>query len=121
MIYLEHKQKQRFYMLMVEQDIFNTWCLKRVFGSLLNRRGRTIMQIFESEKQAWVELTEIEHKKRQCGYVYVDFDIETHLRLRPQNLFEITTGRQSLVQTSLKSKVAIEKVINHNQLELLLE
>ena len=60
---MENKQKQRFYLLMVEQDIFSTWCLKRIWGSLLNRRGRTLVQVFESEKEAWLELTEIEYKK----------------------------------------------------------
>ena len=115
---MENKQKQRFYQLMVEQDIFSTWCLKRICGSLLNRRGRTLVQVFESEKEAWLELTEIEYKKRQRGYIYADFDIETQLILRPQNLSEI------LIKKPIAQKPRVREqdvIINPNQQELVFE
>ena len=115
---MENKQKQRFYLLMVEQDIFSTWCLKRIWGSLLNRRGRTLVQVFESEKEAWLELTEIEYKKRQRGYIYADFDIETHLILKPQNLSEILIKKPIAQKPKSKEQ---EVLINPNQQELVFE
>ena len=52
MIYMENPLKQRYYLLMVEKDIFNTWCLKKVFGSTVTKRGRTIIESFANERLA---------------------------------------------------------------------
>ncbi|MFN8770590.1 MAG: WGR domain-containing protein [Neisseriaceae bacterium] len=70
MIYMQNRLKLRYYSLNVEQDLFNTWCLIKSFGSLISHRGRVINKICESEEEAWYELTKVEYAKRQRGYVY---------------------------------------------------
>ncbi len=41
MIYMKNIQKNRWYLLDIMQDLFDTWLVMRSFGSLTSRRGRT--------------------------------------------------------------------------------
>ena len=116
MIYMENPKSQRFYLLYIEQDIFNTWCLIKSFGSLLNRRGRTLPTVCSSQEQAWNELTEVEYAKRQRGYVYADLDSTKLFHLRPQNLFEIKPSKTQ-VQKLKNPQAATLNVTNPDQLE----
>ena len=116
MIYMENPKSQRFYLLYIEQDIFNTWCLMKSFGSLLNRRGRTLPQVCSSQEQAWNELTEVEYAKRQRGYVYADLDSTKLFHLRPQNLFEIKPAKPQ-VQKLKNPQTGTTHVTNPDQLE----
>jgi predicted DNA-binding WGR domain protein len=68
MTYLENSLKQRYYILYIAQDLFQNWCLKRTYGSLLNKRGKTITQVCNDEKHAFKELVAVEFKKRHRGY-----------------------------------------------------
>ncbi len=107
MIYMQNKQKQRYYSLNVEQDLFDTWCLVKIFGSLNSRRGRIIRQICDNEQDAWEKLTEIEYAKRQRGYSYADLEnrkIESNIVLKSSD-------------TSDKIKLS-KMFLNTNQLEL---
>ena len=52
----DHK-KQKYYLLLVEQDLFGIWRLKKIFASLMNQRGRIMIQTFTTKKEAWQELT----------------------------------------------------------------
>lgn len=94
MIYMQNPIKQRYYLLLIEQDLFGTWYLKRVFGSLVNRRGRILIQAFTSKQAAWHELTEIEYKKRQRGYLYIDTALE-NFHLKPQTIAELKAQLQT--------------------------
>ena len=73
----------------IMQDLFDTWLVIRSFGSLSNRRGRTIWQVCENEADAWQQLTNIEYNKRQRGYVYADLMNTIHYDLRPQTFAEL--------------------------------
>ena len=75
-IYMQNRQTSRYYSLTVEQDLFDEWCLKKVYGSLNNARGRVIIKLCESENLACEELFKIECAKRQRGYIYVDLENE---------------------------------------------
>ena len=52
MVYLENTNKQIFYLLFVQQDLFEIWELVRSFSSLINRRGRIIVNVCQNEIQA---------------------------------------------------------------------
>lgn len=86
MIYLINPVKHRFYLLTVHQDIFGTWMLKRIYGSTINNRGRSISQIYDNENDAWNGLTDIEYKKRQRGYFYADTN-HSPTSLKPSNSY----------------------------------
>ncbi|MFN8771007.1 MAG: WGR domain-containing protein [Neisseriaceae bacterium] len=106
MIYMQHKQKQRYYSLSVEQDLFDTWCLIRSFGSIVSHRGRIIKQLYNSEENAWYELTKVEYDKRQRGYVYADIE----------NNYIASKSYTKIKKPKLVEK--INKIVNPNQLDL---
>jgi hypothetical protein len=95
---MEDLVKQRFCLLLVEQDIFGDWLLKRIFGSLRTYYMRIIMHVFLNQEQDWLELAEIEYKKRQRGYLYADYESIEHFMLRPQNLSEINYPKPTKVE-----------------------
>jgi predicted DNA-binding WGR domain protein len=103
---MQNRQKLRYYSLHVEQDLFDTWCLIRSFGGLISRRGGTIKQVCDSEKNAWDELTKIEYAKRQRGYVYADFVYEN-------SAYAVTKSK------NLQTSKNIIKRSNPNQMEFL--
>ena len=76
MIYMEHKQKQRFYWLILEQDLFDTWCVKKVYGSTLSQRRREVLVSFPDRQSAAMAITDIENIRRQRGYTYPDKDAD---------------------------------------------
>ncbi|MFN8770681.1 MAG: WGR domain-containing protein [Neisseriaceae bacterium] len=106
MIYMQNRQKMRYYSLHVEQDLFDTWRLIKSFGSIISRRGRIIKQVCDSEEEAWEELTKIEYNKRQRGYTYADLDNHSVSQ-------KINTSR---LITSTAPKI----ILDINQIELLL-
>ena len=69
---MENHIKHNYYLLVIEQDMFKGWILKRIFGNLHNKRYRTIIQTYTTETDARQMLTEVEYKIRQNGYIYVD-------------------------------------------------
>ena len=85
-IYMQNQYTQRYYSLAIEQDLFETWCLKKTFGGLNSRRGRVIIQSYDSEEQALKELGVVEYKKHQRGYEYVDLKIEKTLEQRLEGI-----------------------------------
>ena len=112
---MKNIQKNRWYLLDITQDLFDTWLVVRSFGSLISRRGRTIYQICDSEAEAWQQLTEIEYSKRQRGYVYADFlNVELY-SLRPQTAAEL---RLECEQTQENSTTLKHAKISINQQEL---
>ena len=115
---MEHPAKNRYYLLFIEQDLFGTWRLIRAFGSLINSRGRRMMQVYSDEKHAWHEMGEVEYKKRQRGYIYATMPHEDGFYLRPQTAAEITQLKpikQKLPQTPLMETYA---PINPHQQDL---
>ena len=117
MIYMQNPIKQRYYLLLIEQDLFGTWCLKKVFGSLVSRRGRIIIQTFANKKDAWQELTEIEYVKRQRGYIYVD-TAPDHFQLRPQTIAEILAWKPIVKPGKIKTLATTINLVDPNQQNL---
>ncbi len=111
MIYMENCVKQRYYLLFTEQDLFGTWCLIKSFGSLMNNRGRTIIQVCQDKKAALEALFDVESKKRQRGYKYADLPHSDQFHLRPQTIQEVIALRKT--QTKLPDTAINE--ISHSQ------
>ena len=105
-------------MLLIEQDLFGSWCLKRVFGSTVNRRGRIMIQTFDNEKEALQELTEVEYKKRQRGYIYSDMISPEHYYLRPQIISETQRQNKALKSKLAKNTIDAEQYHNPDQQDL---
>lgn len=89
MIYMEHPNKNRFYWLIMEQDLFGTWCVKRIFGGLSNKYSREIITPCQSHIEAAKLLTEIEYIRRQRGYIYGDIKNPDTFTLTPQIISEV--------------------------------
>ena len=70
MIYMINHQKKRFYWLMLEQDLFDTWCVKKVYGSIESQRRREVLVPFPDRQAAAMAITNIEHIRRQRGYIH---------------------------------------------------
>ena len=111
---MKNIQKNRWYLLNIMQDLFDTWLVMRSFGSLTSRRGRTIYQICADEADAWQQLTEIEYSKRQRGYVYADF-INVELCLRPQTVAELKIEHTHIKEKSLTPRI-VDLIINQQSL-----
>jgi hypothetical protein len=102
MIYMEHVTKNKFYLLLVDCDMFDTWYVKCVSGGIgVNARARTTQQLCSSTDDAWQVLTDIEYKKRQQGYRYVDFEDIPERVLKRLKLINQST---SLLSNNNRSK-----------------
>ena len=82
-------KKQRFYWLMLQQDLFGSWCVRKLYGGLLNNHRREAWIAYNSEKDASAALTELEYLRRQHGYIYADVDDSRYFALRPQTFKEV--------------------------------
>jgi hypothetical protein len=98
---MQNIKKNRWYLLNIAQDLFDTWLVMRSFGSLNNRRGRTIWQVCDSETDAWQQLTNIEYSKRQRGYVYADLMSSIHYNLRPQTFAELELEHFAMLNSKI--------------------
>ena len=103
---MQHIQKNRWYLLDIMQDLFDTWLVMRSFGSLTSRRGRTIYDVCDNEADAWQQLTEIEYSKRQRGYVYADFVNVELYSLRPQTIAELQLKHEQIRENFTTQKQA---------------
>lgn len=65
-------QKKRYYWLILEQDLFDTWCVKKVYGSTESLRRREVLVPFPNRQAAAMAITNIEYIRRQRGYIYDD-------------------------------------------------
>jgi predicted DNA-binding WGR domain protein len=82
----------RFYWLMIQQDLFGTWCLCKVYGGLNNNHRRELWIPCNNELQANQLMTELEYRRRQRGYIYADISVASHFALRPQTFDEVLEG-----------------------------
>ena len=81
--------KKRFYWLMLQQDLFDKWCVRKIYGGLNNNHCREIWIPYDTEHEASRALTDAEYLKRQRGYVYSDIEDFRYFALKPQTLNEI--------------------------------
>jgi predicted DNA-binding WGR domain protein len=72
MIYMIHKEKQRYYWLSIQQDIFEEWCVVKVFGGINNKHVRELWEPCNSQLEASQRMFDIEKIRLKRGYVYAD-------------------------------------------------
>jgi hypothetical protein len=82
-------QSQRFYWMTAKQDLFNTWCVHKIFGGLQNNHRQTILIPCESEFSAYTLLNECERTRLKRGYKYSELNNPDHYFLKPQTIDEI--------------------------------
>lgn len=90
MIYMIHPIQRRFYILSLELDLFNTWCIRKIYGGLGNKHRHEVTQAFESELAASKALLNCEHKRRKRGYVYASLISSALFTLCPQTIQEVS-------------------------------
>ncbi len=117
MIYMIHPQKQRFYWLLLQQDLFGTWCVRKIYGGLTNNHSRDVWVSYETQAEAAQALADIEYKRRQRGYVYADVPHPEHYQLRPQNLYEIQP-QAKIKPDKIMSAASLELYINPSQQDM---
>jgi len=117
MIYMIHPLKKRFYWLFLQQDLFDTWCVRKVFGGLTNNHCYEMWVAYSSQDEAAKALADVEYLRRQRGYIYADIPHPEHYHLRPQNHAEIW------VKSQIKSLILVandsEDTFNHEDQQLL--
>lgn len=70
MIYMVNPQKQRFYWLSIQEDIFGQWCVVKVYGGLSNNHCREIWEPCKTRTLASQRMFDIENMRRSRGYIY---------------------------------------------------
>jgi len=97
MIYMTNPKTLRFYWLNIQQDLFGTWCMHKIYGGLTNHRGREVWLPFETKSAASKALTDAEYLKRQRGYIYSDIADVEHFALKPQTINEVLASKKCKV------------------------
>ncbi len=64
----ENSLKKRYYLVMIEQDIFGQWVLIRVWGGIQTKLGRTQVSVLDNKKQGVEMLKIISIRRKQRGY-----------------------------------------------------
>ena len=94
MIYMTNPKTLRFYWLNLQQDLFGTWCVHKIYGGLTNHRGREVGIPSKNQADASKALADVEYLKRQRGYVYSDITDVEHFALKPQTIKEVLERKQ---------------------------
>lgn len=89
MIYMEHIKKAKFYWLLIEQDLFGIWCVKKIYGHLPNKTMGSEVIACQSEHDAWLLLCDLEISKRSQGYTYSNSAFSEYYELTPQTLKDV--------------------------------
>lgn len=84
MIYMVNNQKQRFYWLSIQEDIFGQWCVVKVYGGLNNKHCREIWEPCESKNLASKRMFDIENIRRSRGYAYANTKTPDDYILTPE-------------------------------------
>lgn len=98
MIYMTNSKTLRFYWLNLQQDLFDNWCVHKIYGGLTNHRGREIWIPYTTKAEASLALTDAEYSKRQRGYVYSDITDVEHFALKPQTIKEVLESKTCKVK-----------------------
>ncbi len=89
MIFMEHTRKAKFYWLLIEQDLFGCWCVRKIYGHLPNKTVGSEIIPCHSEHDAWLLLCDLEMSKRSQGYVYSNSQMSEHYELTPQLIADV--------------------------------
>lgn len=89
MIYMINPNKNRFYWIMLQQDLFGIWCIIKVYGGLHNNHRRKQVTAYQNEELASQALAEIEATRLARGYEYNSDYLSDYFHLKPQTVTEI--------------------------------
>lgn len=89
---MTNSKTRRFYWLNLQQDLFGTWCVHKVYGGLTNKHRRDILIPCSSQTEASKTLTDVEYAKRQRGYIYADINEVEFFALKPQTVEEVLSA-----------------------------
>ena len=64
----ENSLTKRYYLVMIEQDIFGQWVLIRVWGGIQTKLGRTQVSVLDNKNQGIEMLKMISIRRNQRGY-----------------------------------------------------
>lgn len=116
MIYMEHPAKKRYFMLVLEQDMFGSWLLKLLYGGLDNHGHGSKVEMFECEKTAREMMFNHENTRRQKGYMYAQYPLEFIFDLIPQTVEEVATPEVGdiIVEKTIVDKNLIDEFYHVN-------
>ena len=84
MIYMIHHEKQRFYWLSLNQDLFGTWCVIKIYGGVGKKGAHEVWELCESRTLASQRMFDIECIRRKRGYVYANTHTSDDYILTPE-------------------------------------
>jgi len=84
MIYMVNHKTQRFYWLGLNQDLFDSWCVVKVYGGIGKKATREVWEPCESQVAASQRMFDIENVRRSRGYVYANTNTPDDYILTPQ-------------------------------------
>lgn len=76
--------KQRFYWLNMQKDLFEQWCVVKIYGGIKNRNVKEIWETCDSELEASQRMFDIECIRRNRGYIYADTTHPENYILTPE-------------------------------------
>lgn len=67
----ENHTSKRYYMIMIEQDIFDQWVLIRVWGGIQKKLGGMKVSVLENKDQGIEMIKNISIRRKKRGYSIV--------------------------------------------------
>jgi hypothetical protein len=73
----EHRQKQRYYRVILSQDLFGDWVVTRVWGGIGKATGRITHAPCASYEEAMILIQGISKTRKRRGYELLERSSET--------------------------------------------
>ena len=67
----ENSLKQRYYLVIIQQDIFGHWILMRAWGGIQKAGGQTQVTVLEDKNEGLGMLPDISIRRKKRGYTQV--------------------------------------------------
>ncbi len=71
----ENPDSERYYLVMIEQDIFGQWILNRIWGGIHKKLGGNQVSVLDNKDQGIEMLKDISIRRKQRGYKRVNTEI----------------------------------------------
>lgn len=92
MIYMVNIKSQRFYWMAAKQDLFNTWCVHKIYGGISNNHHRSVLVPCLDKNEAYTLLTKFEQIRLKHGYTYSGLNNPEYFALKPQTIDEVLSA-----------------------------
>ncbi|MDF3047560.1 MAG: hypothetical protein K0R73_678 [Candidatus Midichloriaceae bacterium] len=66
-----YKTKHRYYIIRLERNLFNEWCIFKSWGEIYNKLGGSKLDTFNTKEAALKELNSIASRRTGRGYIGV--------------------------------------------------